>query len=132
MAGATVWVVAGLLSLAGALTYGEFAAMMPRAGGEYVFVREAYGRTWGSCSAGCGFHRQHRRHGCPGRRTGDLSQRAGGGRARRPVGRRAGGVGIAGVQLVAVGAIVIVTVINRAAVTVGGQIASVLATLKVC
>src|SRR5918992_6217772 len=39
----TVWVVAGLLSLAGALTYAEWAAMMPRAGGEYVFVREAYG-----------------------------------------------------------------------------------------
>ena len=39
----TVWVVAGLLSLAGALTYAELAAMMPRAGGEYVFMREAYG-----------------------------------------------------------------------------------------
>src|ERR671912_1225286 len=39
----TVWVVAGLLSLAGALTYADLAAMMPRAGGEYVFVREAYG-----------------------------------------------------------------------------------------
>ena len=40
----TVWVVAGLLSLAGALTYAELAAMMPRAGGEYVFIRQAYGR----------------------------------------------------------------------------------------
>src|SRR3712207_4337047 len=39
----TVWVVAGLLSLAGALTYAELTAMMPRAGGEYVFMREAYG-----------------------------------------------------------------------------------------
>ncbi len=38
-----VWVVAGLLSLAGALTYAELAAMMPEAGGEYVFIREAYG-----------------------------------------------------------------------------------------
>src|SRR5918997_1136721 len=43
----TVWVVAGLLSLAGALTYAELAAMMPRAGGEYVFMREAYGPRWG-------------------------------------------------------------------------------------
>ncbi len=42
-----VWVAAGLLSLAGALTYAELAAMMPRAGGEYVFVREAYGRGLG-------------------------------------------------------------------------------------
>lgn len=39
-----VWVAAGLLSLAGALTYAELAAMMPRTGGEYVFMREAYGR----------------------------------------------------------------------------------------
>ncbi len=38
------WVSAGTLSLAGALAYAELAAMMPRAGGEYVFVREAYGR----------------------------------------------------------------------------------------
>jgi L-asparagine transporter-like permease len=42
-----VWIVGGLLSLAGALTYAELAAMMPRAGGEYVFIREAYGRLWG-------------------------------------------------------------------------------------
>src|ERR671917_1783232 len=42
-----VWVAAGLLSLAGALTYAELAAMMPRAGGEYVFVREAYGARLG-------------------------------------------------------------------------------------
>ena len=43
----TVWVVGGLLSLAGALTYAELAAMMPRAGGEYVFITEAYGRLPG-------------------------------------------------------------------------------------
>ncbi|HST08065.1 MAG TPA: amino acid permease, partial [Gemmatimonadaceae bacterium] len=38
-----VWLAAGLLSLAGALTYAELGAMMPEAGGEYVFLREAYG-----------------------------------------------------------------------------------------
>jgi APA family basic amino acid/polyamine antiporter len=37
------WVAAGLLSLAGALTYAELGAMMPRAGGEYVFLRQSYG-----------------------------------------------------------------------------------------
>lgn len=37
-----VWIVAGLLSLAGALTYAELAAVWPRAGGEYVFIRNAY------------------------------------------------------------------------------------------
>jgi basic amino acid/polyamine antiporter, APA family len=41
-----VYVIAGLLSLAGALSYAEVAAMMPKAGGEYVFMREAYGRPW--------------------------------------------------------------------------------------
>ncbi|HQU83245.1 MAG TPA: amino acid permease [Pyrinomonadaceae bacterium] len=41
-----VWVAAGLLSLAGALTYAELSAMKPEAGGEYVFLRDAYGRIW--------------------------------------------------------------------------------------
>ena len=38
------WIAAGLLSLAGALTYAELTAMKPQAGGEYVFLRDAYGR----------------------------------------------------------------------------------------
>src|ERR1700752_844055 len=42
-----VWVFAGLLSLAGALTYAELLAMMPRAAGEYGIMRDAYGRPWG-------------------------------------------------------------------------------------
>ena len=42
-----VWVFGGLLSLAGALTYAELAAAMPEAGGEYVYLREAYGPLWG-------------------------------------------------------------------------------------
>lgn len=37
------WAVAGLLSLAGALTYAELGAMLPHAGGEYVYLRTAYG-----------------------------------------------------------------------------------------
>lgn len=37
------WVVAGLLSLAGALTYAEIGILFPRAGGEYVYLKEAYG-----------------------------------------------------------------------------------------
>jgi len=41
--GSAAWIAAGLLSLAGALTYAELGAMMPEAGGEYVFLREAYG-----------------------------------------------------------------------------------------
>jgi APA family basic amino acid/polyamine antiporter len=42
-----VWVVGGLLSLAGALTYAELAAMLPEAGGEYVYLTQAYGPVWG-------------------------------------------------------------------------------------
>jgi APA family basic amino acid/polyamine antiporter len=42
-----VWVVGGMLSLAGALTYAELAAAMPGAGGEYVYLTEAYGPLWG-------------------------------------------------------------------------------------
>ena len=40
-----VWIVAGILSLAGALTYAELAAMMPQAGGTYNFLRKAYGNA---------------------------------------------------------------------------------------
>jgi APA family basic amino acid/polyamine antiporter len=43
----SVWIVGGLLSLAGALTYAELAAAMPEAGGEYVYLSEAYGPIWG-------------------------------------------------------------------------------------
>ena len=37
------WVLGGVLSIAGGLTYAEMAAMFPRSGGVYVFLREAYG-----------------------------------------------------------------------------------------
>ena len=39
----TAWVAAGLLSLAGALSYAELGAMLPQAGGEYVYLRRSYG-----------------------------------------------------------------------------------------
>src|SRR5712672_52487 len=42
-----VWAVTGALTVTAALSYGELAAMMPRAGGQYVYLREAYGRLWG-------------------------------------------------------------------------------------
>ena len=42
-----VWVLGGLLTLAGALTYAELGAMFPRAGGQYHFLKEAYGPLWG-------------------------------------------------------------------------------------
>ncbi len=42
-----VWIFGGMLSLFGALSYAELAAAMPEAGGEYVYLREAYGPLWG-------------------------------------------------------------------------------------
>src|SRR6266704_2090034 len=42
-----VWAVTGVLTMVAALSYGELAAMMPRAGGQYVYLREAYSPLWG-------------------------------------------------------------------------------------
>jgi basic amino acid/polyamine antiporter, APA family len=41
------WLVTGFLTITGALCYGELAAMMPRAGGQYVYLRESLGPLWG-------------------------------------------------------------------------------------
>jgi len=130
-----VWVVGGLLSLAGALTYAELAAMMPRAGGEYVFIREAYGRVWGFLYGWTRFFVSG---------TGGLAGLAAGfaiflnivsGGALRShafsIGPSAHQLSYDGLHAVAIGAIAIVTLVNCAAVAVGGRIAAVLATLKV-
>src|SRR5215213_266474 len=42
-----VWLAGGLLTLAGALTYAELGVMFPRAGGQYQYLKEAYGPFWG-------------------------------------------------------------------------------------
>ncbi len=53
-----IWIVGGILALAGAFCYAELGAQFPRAGGEYAFLREAYGPLpaflsgWGSLFAG--------------------------------------------------------------------------------
>jgi basic amino acid/polyamine antiporter, APA family len=41
------WMVTGFMTIVGALSYGELAAMMPKAGGQYVYLREALGPLWG-------------------------------------------------------------------------------------
>jgi len=41
------WVITGVLTLTAALSYGELAAMMPQAGGQYVYLREAFSPLWG-------------------------------------------------------------------------------------
>lgn len=42
-----VWLITGFLTMVGALSYGELAAMMPKAGGQYVYLREAFSPLWG-------------------------------------------------------------------------------------
>lgn len=41
------WVITGILTMFAALSYGELAAMMPKAGGQYVYLRESYSPLWG-------------------------------------------------------------------------------------
>src|SRR5436309_6750954 len=42
-----VWVLTGVMTIMGALSYAELAAMMPHAGGQYVYLREAFSPLWG-------------------------------------------------------------------------------------
>src|SRR3977135_3167429 len=41
------WIFTGLLTISAALSYGELAALFPRAGGQYIYLREAYSPLWG-------------------------------------------------------------------------------------
>jgi APA family basic amino acid/polyamine antiporter len=115
-----VWVTAGLLSLAGALTYAELAAAMPRSGGEYVFLRESYGRPVGFLYGWMRFFVGN---------SGAIAALAAG-FAIFLNGVSGGALSGQGIPAVAIGAIVLVTVVNCAAVAVGGRIATVLTVLK--
>jgi len=50
-----LWAVGGLLALAGAVSYAELGAAIPRVGGEYVYLRRAYGPVWGFLSGWTSF-----------------------------------------------------------------------------
>src|SRR3982074_3311931 len=41
------WILTGLLTVFAAISYGELAGMFPRAGGQYIYLREAYSPLWG-------------------------------------------------------------------------------------
>jgi APA family basic amino acid/polyamine antiporter len=131
-----VWVVGGLLSLAGALTYAELAVLMPRAGGEYVFIREAYGRLLGFLYGWTRFF-VATTGGLAGLAFGFaifLNIASGGALDALYVDFPLGGgrhVTLFALPFVASAAIAVVTLINCAAIVVGGRIASVLAALKV-
>ncbi len=130
-----VWVLAGLLSMAGALTYAELLAMMPRAAGEYGIIRDAYGRplsfiygwaqfliarTASAAALAVGFaiflndlvkgalDTIYFQYTIPGGHV----------------------ISFGRLQIVALGAIIITTLINCAAVRVSGGVASVLTGMK--
>ena len=132
-----VWVLAGLLAMAGALTYAELLAMKPRAAGEYGLVRDAYGRPMGFIYGWTQFLIA---------RTASAAALAVGfaiflndlvGGTLRPtvIGPLTlpGGftLSLTRLQLVALAAIIITTLINCAAVRVSGGVASVLTGMKI-
>jgi APA family basic amino acid/polyamine antiporter len=131
-----VWVFAGLLSLAGALTYAELLALMPRAAGEYGIMRDAYGRTMGFIYGWTQFLVA---------RTASAAALAVGfaiflndlvdGVLKHtyfeyvlPGGHK---LSFGRLEIIALGAIIVTTLINCAAVKVSGGVASVLTGMKI-
>jgi basic amino acid/polyamine antiporter, APA family len=129
-----VWFAAGLLSLAGTFAYSEIAAMMPEAGGDYVYLRRAYGRLVGFLYGWVAFAVA---------RAGSQAALAvglaifmnvalGGALERRLDVAVAGApLGISGLTLVALAAIWTVALINCASVASGGRMALALTLAKV-
>ncbi len=130
-----VWLAAGLLSLAGTFAYSEIAAMMPEAGGDYVYLRRAYGRLVGFLYGWMAFTVA---------RAGSQAALAVGlaifmnvalGGALEHWHRDLGAPGLhlplTGLTLVALAAIWTVALINCASVAAGGRMALVLTLAKV-
>lgn len=130
-----VWLAAGLLSLAGTFSYSEIAAMMPEAGGDYVYLRRAYGRLVGFLYGWMVFAVA---------RAGSQAALAvglaifmnvalGGMLNRWQVGSELFGihVGISGLTLVALVTIWIVALLNCATVATGGRTALLITIAKV-
>ena len=130
-----VWVAAGLLSLAGALTYAELAAMMPQAGGEYVFLREAYGRRWSFLYGWTQFSIIYAgSQAAKGVVIAIMLNILSGGRLDHPFFTfQVFGypIPIGTMQLIAISSVWIVTLINCAAVSASGNVISVITAVKI-
>lgn len=131
------WIAAGLLSLAGALTYAELTAMKPVAGGEYVFLRDAYGRL---SSFLFGWMQMFVAK--PGSQAAaatafaiGLNDFIGDQKLSQAVFLKTSAFGLAidisMIQVVAVMMIIIFTTLNCASVIVSGQIATILTGVKI-
>jgi len=126
-----VWVAAGLLTLAGTFSYAEVAAMIPEAGGDYVFLRRAYGRFTGFLYGWTCFTviRAGSQAALAVGFAIFLNVALGGGLDRELV--RLGAFHLDGLTLVALASIWAVAWVNTRPVTTGGQAALVLTILKV-
>jgi APA family basic amino acid/polyamine antiporter len=129
-----VWLAAGLLALAGTFCYAEVAAMLPEAGGEYVFIRRAYGRCVGFLSGWTSFVVIK-----PASQAAlamgfaiFLNVAVGGGLERDAARLAIAGLGlhVDGLTLVAFVALWSVALVNCASVATGGRAALVLTILK--
>ena len=130
-----VWVFAGLLSLAGALTYAELLAMMPRAAGEYGIIRDAYGRAGGFLYGWTQFL-MARTASAAALAVGFaifLNDFLGGSLKQVYFERTFNGhtISFGRLQIIALGAILVTTLINSAAVRVSGGVATALTALKI-
>jgi len=130
-----VWVFAGLLSLAGALTYAELLAMMPRAAGEYGIIRDAYGRAGGFLYGWTQFL-MARTASAAALAVGFaifLNDFLGGSLKQVYFERTFNGhtISFGRLQIIALGAILLTTLINSAAVRVSGGVATALTALKI-
>jgi APA family basic amino acid/polyamine antiporter len=130
-----VWVAAGLLALAGTFCYSEIAALMPEAGGDYVYLRRAYGRVVGFLFGWMAF--SVFRTGAQAALAVGLAifmNVALGGALERwhPLNDFFGlPAQVSGLSVVALGAIWVVTLINCATVSAGGRTALVVTLVKV-
>src|SRR5918995_2254966 len=131
-----VWVLAGLLSMAGALTYAELLAMKPRAAGEYGLVRDAYGRPLGFIYGWTQFliARTASAAALAAGLAIFLNDLLGGVLSHRYFEYTLPGghvLSFGRLQMVALSAIIVTTLINCAAVRVSGGVASLLTGIKI-
>lgn len=125
-----IWVFGGLLSLAGALSYAELGAAYPEAGGEYAYLRRAYGPVWGFL-----YGWQQIAIG----KTGSIASIATGfalflGFFFPWLASELGSVGgwsFNGTQAVALTTVIVLTAVNYLGIAVGGNVQTVLTALKV-